>query len=313
MKMTELTYEAVFKLYFEEHAKQFCARPHEIDRAFELHFTPLRDKEVTSLTRLDIQKWVNKVAEESGRESAKKNFQQLKAVLRWGEAMDLYTLRKDPTIKITTPKSKPRRDYMKKEEFDRFVYALSLQSELIRDFFLVLFLTGARKSNVMSMQWEELDLSAGLWFVPDSKNGEPLTLVLSGRALAILQDRKSTSKSKYVFPSCGKTGHLVHIGKAWNRIKEIAGVQKLRPHDLRRTVGCWMALSGVSLQIIGETLGHKSYDSTLAYAHLHKVPVRDALEQIQSSLPDEIAPQESGREDSWEKLNRKSAVSVEQP
>lgn len=295
---TDLTFGELFQLYFDTYAKLNCARPKELHRAFELYFTQLRDVRVLAITRPSVQQWVNGVIEMTaakhpgkeniGRATAQRQFNQLRAVLRWGEKMYLYQLNPDPTMYVVTPRTRQRKDFLKREEYERFSAAICKQSPVIRDFFYILFLTGARKSNVLAMSWDQIDLNLGLWDVPAdlSKNDEPLTLVLSERAIKILQERKAvTGSSPWVFPSTGKSGHLVSVGHAWQRIKQLAQIPKLRPHDLRRTVASWMAQEGVSLQVIGDALGHKSFDSTLVYARLVKKPVREAFEKIQEFLP----------------------------
>ena len=55
-----------------------------------------------------------------------------------------------------------------------------------------------------------------------------------------------------------------------------AKIENIRMHDLRRTFGSWQAMAGVSLPIIGASLGHRSQAATSIYAKLHLDAVRDA-------------------------------------
>lgn len=61
-------------------------------------------------------------------------------------------------------------------------------------------------------------------------------------------------------------------------------LRTLNFHDLRRTVGSWLASSGASLPLIGKVLNHKSPQSTQVYARFMLDPVRSALEQVASSI-----------------------------
>lgn len=56
------------------------------------------------------------------------------------------------------------------------------------------------------------------------------------------------------------------------------GLMSIRIHDLRRTLGSYQAISGSSLQIIGQSLGHKSLQSTQVYSRLTIEPVRRSVE-----------------------------------
>lgn len=58
---------------------------------------------------------------------------------------------------------------------------------------------------------------------------------------------------------------------------ERAGLEGLRMHDLRRTLGSWQAGLGVSLPVIGRSLGHKSLQATQVYARLDLDSVRTAV------------------------------------
>jgi len=70
--------------------------------------------------------------------------------------------------------------------------------------------------------------------------------------------------------------------KARAKLKDIVlpvGLMNIRLHDLRRTIGSYQAINGSSLQVIGQSLGHKSTQSTQIYARLILDPVRDSVEK----------------------------------
>ncbi|WP_374759018.1 hypothetical protein [Dyadobacter chenwenxiniae] len=50
-------------------------------------------------------------------------------------------------------------------------------------------------------------------------------------------------------------------------------------HDLRRTLGSYQAINGTSMQIIGQSLGHKSQQATQVYSRLTLDPVRRSVEE----------------------------------
>ena len=85
--------------------------------------------------------------------------------------------------------------------------------------------------------------------------------------------------SPYVFPGQSGVGHLQNIKRAWNRIRVTAGIHDVRFHDLRRTVGSWLAGSGETLQLIGKILNHRDVSTTAIYARLNLDPMRQALER----------------------------------
>jgi integrase len=57
------------------------------------------------------------------------------------------------------------------------------------------------------------------------------------------------------------------------------GEEDVRLHDLRRTVGSWLATAGASLPLIGKVLNHSTPSTTQVYARLAEDPARAALEE----------------------------------
>lgn len=87
------------------------------------------------------------------------------------------------------------------------------------------------------------------------------------------------ASSVFVFPSHGKTGHMQEPKRGWTRILERAGLDSVRLHDLRQTMGSYHTTSGASTAIVGKTLGHKNPNCTAVYARMNLDPVRDAMEK----------------------------------
>jgi integrase len=184
---------------------------------------------------------------------------------------------------------KSRERYMAGDELARFFTALNDEQTPVvwRDFFALALWTGARRSNVQAMRWQDVDMGTATWTIPgeQSKNGDQLRVVLSTAALDILRQRKATTgKSDYVFPARGKTGHIVSPKNAWRDILALAGIANLRIHDLRRTFGSWQAATGASLLVIGKTLGHKNQKTTEVYSRLNLDPVRASVDKATAAM-----------------------------
>jgi integrase len=174
------------------------------------------------------------------------------------------------------PENKRER-FIQADELPSFFKAVTEEpNETIRDYILISLLTGARRSNVQEMQWVQLHLDRAEWRIPTTKNGTPQTVTLSPEAVEILRARQGCNET-WVFPGTGATGHLVEPKKAWKRVLERAGLDNLRLHDLRRTLGSWQAKTGAILAIVGKSLNHKSVNTTAIYARLDLDPVRESV------------------------------------
>lgn len=185
----------------------------------------------------------------------------------------------NPTAGIRKFTEKSRDRFITPEEMPAFFLALGEEDETVRDYFWLALLTGARKTNLLEMKWDQLTVE-GMWRIPDTKSGSPVVVPLVDQAQKILQARRDRyGHQPWVFPGPGKGGHLIEVRHAWLRICQRAGLQDLRIHDLRRTLGSWQALSGASEIIIGKSLGHAAGSkATAVYARLGLDPVRQSLD-----------------------------------
>ncbi|WP_342638429.1 site-specific integrase [Orientia tsutsugamushi] len=149
----------------------------------------------------------------------------------------------------------------------RFLQVLCREaSALIRDFALLALYTGARKTNVLEMEWDNIDFKRKIWHIPKTKNGKAQNIPLTDQAMEILQARKSISTSKWVLQSAtSESGHLEHPNNSWHRICEKVGIKNFRIHDLRRTLGSCMGDAGASQRTISIALNHINQNSTMHY------------------------------------------------
>ena len=190
----------------------------------------------------------------------------------------------NPATRIQKNPAPSRDRFLQADELTPFFKALSESTNgVMRDFFLVALLTGARRANVSAMRWADIDLAAGVWRIAKTKNGTPQTVTLSPEAVTVLQSRK-VGGGEFVFPGEGKTKHIVEPKKAWATILKAAGIKNLRIHDLRRTLGSWQARTGASLPIIGKSLNHKTHQATAIYARLDLDPVRQSVNTATAAM-----------------------------
>jgi integrase len=176
-----------------------------------------------------------------------------------------------------------RRRYLSGDELVRLTKALAKHPDKgVADAIRLLLLTGARRGEVLSMRWE--DVEDGTWSKPPSstKQKEHHQVPLSAPALQLLADirKRQRPRSPFVFPGSGTTGHLVEIKKGWAAACKAAGIEGLRIHDLRHSYASQLVSGGASLPLIGALLGHSNPTTTARYAHLFRDPLRAATEKV---------------------------------
>ncbi|MGW8158912.1 MAG: tyrosine-type recombinase/integrase [Desulfoprunum sp.] len=194
----------------------------------------------------------------------------------------------NPCIGVKMFKETSRDRFLQPSELKRFFESLNQEdtSEILRDYILLSLFTGARRANVLSMLWTEIDLDQRVWRIPanKSKNGETMTVPLVEEVIEIIQRRKVGTKSVFVFPGTGKSGHYMEPKRAWTTFLKRAGLNDIRIHDLRRTLGSYQTITGASSTIVGKTLGHKSPEATAVYARLNLDPIRSSMEKAVEAI-----------------------------
>ena len=276
----EITFGEMVTKYIECYSKKEKKSWRYDVREFNKFLSHWFKRKLSSITNQDVRNLHQKIRSENGLYQANRLLERVralynKAIKEWGWKGV------NPTDGIKKYKEIKRDRFLSKDELPRFFKAVSEEpSETIRDYILLSLLTGARKSNVLSMSWKDIDFHHKTWRIPDTKNGEPVVIPLIDQAIDILQKRKETQEDNcpWVFPSkTSASGHLMEPKKAWQRILKNAEIEDLRIHDLRRTLGSYQAITGASLSVIGKSMGHKSQQATQIYARLSTDPVRESL------------------------------------
>ena len=144
-------------------------------------------------------------------------------------------------------------------------------------------LSGCRKSEIMTLQWDHVDIGNGCLRLPDSKSGQKVVL-LGAPALDILSSLPKIKNNPYVLPGKKRGRHLVGLPKVWARIKESAGLDWATLHILRHSFASFGAGSGLGLPIIGRLLGHRDASTTARYAKVDIDPARIAADRISGGI-----------------------------
>ena len=269
----EMTFDELFTDYLEKYSKVH-KRSWKYDEREVNKFLPRWFKrKISSFERVEIERLHAKIGKENGLYQANRLLERIRSI--FNKAIDWGWDGANPALGIKKFKEHSRDRFLQPDELPRFFEALANEpNETARDFFMISLLTGARKSNTLAMRWQDINFASATWRIEITKNSDPQTVHLPQQAVDILTGRKWKSESPWVFEGTGASGHLADPKKAWTRILTEAGIENLRIHDLRRTLGSYQAATGANGYIIGKSLGHRSQQSTAIYARLNLDPVR---------------------------------------
>ena len=156
----------------------------------------------------------------------------------------------------------------------------------------LLLLTGARRGEILSLRWENVDFDRAYLRLLDSKTGQKL-IPLGAPALSVLEALPQVSVNPHVLPGGREGQPLVNIAKVWRAVRQAAGLDDVRLHDLRHSFASVGAAGGDSLLVIGKVLGHRDIATTARYAHLADDPLRTAADRISKTIAAAMAGENS--------------------
>ena len=274
----------------EQHWKPNCRTWKEQGRLFE-KYTPANwnSRRLSTISKVDVLERHRAIGKENGCYVANRwrgVIHRLFAVA----AEDFDFVGGNPVRSVKPFTEKERERFVTPEELPRLFDAIDACEDVrIADFLRIALLTGARKTSILRMKFEDVDLARAVWIIPanDSKNKSPVHVPLVPEAIEVIRARLAAAGDReFVFPGRYGKGPLVEIRKPIVAVFKAAGfkAKDIRLHDLRRTFGSWQAIGGSSELLIGKSLGHRSTASTAVYARLTLDPVRKSVERATNAM-----------------------------
>jgi len=167
---------------------------------------------------------------------------------------------------------------------------------------LIIF-TGCRRGEIMNAELSAIDLQREVLVLSDHKTAtmgrrrkkRRKEITLNSNAMEVISDRLRHSNSKdnpWLIP--GKPGtdengeiihrHMINPKKAWEKIKDLAGIKDLRIHDLRHAFATVGIDDDIDMTLIQKLLGHSKIETTMRYAHRRHSVQRKTQDRIAKGI-----------------------------
>lgn len=200
---------------------------------------------------------------------------------------DWEWLHENPMDKVKKPKPAPgRQRYLSEDERN----ALITESKKSRCPFLytivVLALsTGMRRGEIMNLKVSDIDFRNEKIELSATKNDEPRAVPLKGLALKLISNLcAERDHIELLFPSPTNPSKPYDIESAWQATLKRADIKDFRFHDNRHSNASIHASQGRTLLEIGQSLGHKSQQTTKRYAHLTYEHTAKMVEELDREI-----------------------------
>jgi integrase len=303
-------------LYLAEGVAHKKASTLRVDRGrIELHLKPLLGgRRADAVTRADIERLLNDVQKGRTAATVPKKKRPPGSIAKGGSgvaaqcvalastilqfAVDRRLRADNPAKGIKKPAVRKMQRFLSEAEFARLADALDHEEGESGNPFVVaairaLAFTGARRSEIESLRWRNVDVERGLLLLDDSKTREK-TVYLSPPALSILSGLPRVSGNEFVFAG-GRAGQRTGaLDKVWSRVRQRAGLRDVRLHDLRHSYASVGASASLGLPVIGRLLGHTQASTTMRYSHLSADPLRRAADAIGATIAAAMAGKATG-------------------
>ena len=279
-RVKRITLEDAFKDFLLARKNLSPLTIRDYQRCVEKQFGDWRSKQLTDITK-DMVERRHRILGENSPSQANRSMRFLRSLLnfamgRYEDASGNSILPDNAVRRISQTRAwyrLPRRQTVIKAHqlggwfravLDEQNCSVSKNTGL-RDYLLLLILTGLRREEGASLKWENVDLAGGTLTVCNTKNHEDHTLPLSDFLLELLKQRKNTTEGEYVFPGDGRTGYINEPRKFMNKVIAATGIE-FTLHDLRRTFITVAESLDIPAYALKRLLNHKmNNDVTAGY------------------------------------------------
>lgn len=212
----------------------------------------------------DVQSFLDELEADSVSESGRRKYCALLSHV-FNTASRRWHLKViNPIAAMELPAASKARDRrLEKNEAQKILKALDKDNPIAAAYVRLAIETAMRRSELLALTWENVNLRKRVAELPETKNGEARRVPLSSEAIKVFRSFSGRKKGR-VLPIT-----VSALRGAWDRAKKEAGIADLRIHDLRHEATSRLFEKGVfdSMEVASIT-GHKTLQMLKRYTHL---------------------------------------------
>ncbi len=289
-KMSVITLEQVFNDYKQARKSLKHNTLYNYERVLNIGFAGWKSKPFLSITKDKVAKHHEKLGKEHGEAYANLAMRLLRALFNFAEgqyedSQGRSVVTENPVKRLSQTRAwyrvERRQTFIKSHELAPWYAGVQqLQNETLRDYLLLLILTGLRRQEAATLRWDQIDLTAKTLTVLDTKNHEPHILPLPNYLYQLLLLRSQRKINDYVFPGPGAAGHIIEPRKQMVNVTKFSGIH-FTVHDLRRTFITIAEGLDISAYALKRLMNHKmNGDITAGYIVTDVERLRKPMQQI---------------------------------
>lgn len=272
---------------------------------------------LNALTPMQVQRFVNQLSAGKGKQKAlsAKSVKNIHGLLHSAlrRAVMSGIIPSNPADSTQLPQvKKPDLKPLMDDDIARFLAAI--QGDRFERLYLLDLFTGLRQSEILGLQWEDVDLDAGLLhicrqlqrqlsgeyiFLDETKNGKARLVPISSGLVSVLRAQRRQqamwkiaageawdNPHNLVFTN--ELGHYIPHPTVYKHFKSIVakmGRPEVRFHDLRHSCAIMALQAGCSVKAVQDQLGHYSSAFTMdVYAAVSNTMLEDSRQRMEGLL-----------------------------
>ena len=291
-----LTLAGLAERYLKYHAERHC-RPKTAAlyrTVLKKHILPaLGGKAVGEVGRGDVAELHHRLRETPS--TANTAAMVLSKMHRLAETWELVPPGRNPCRSLRHYRKCPRERFLTPEEYRRLGRSLREAEARTAPWpqavaaIRLLLLTGCRKSEILTLRWDDVDRVNGELRLREAKSG-PRMVPLTPPLMKVLDGIPRSDGTPWVIPGRKPGTHLSDLKHYWRTITVGARLTDVRIHDCRHSYASRALALGHSLSVIGRLLGHSKVTTTARYAHLLRDAERAAAGRVGDSIGIHVVP-----------------------
>lgn len=293
-KQSEATLHEALELYLSSRKDLRPASVRVYRIAVERYLTAWADLPLRDITSDMIEKRHRSIAEEVGRSKRYAGHVTANAAMR--HLRILYNFMSERVSMPPNPVKRLHRQWYPETRRTRLIPSerlpdfyratCGLKNSIARDVILLMLFTGLRVGETTTLTWADIDLVQRIIRIPaaKTKNKQEFVLPMNDLVRDLFVARRSLGKDKFVFPSSGRSGHMVPPDSHLGLIERATGI-RISPHDLRRvflSVAESCDISGLALKALVNHSTRK--DVTAGYVVMSIERLREASQRVADKM-----------------------------
>ena len=214
---------------------------------------------------------------------AHQHFRNLRTFFNWAVDNEYFT--QSPLTRMKSPKLPEKKPtWINENELNEILS--NVNSVQLKDIYQILFYTGMRASELLSITWSNIDLQEKVLFIKNSnsfstKTGKERAIPMIQKVYNVIYKQPTRFKGKLLFMKNGVKLSVDHVSKQFKKaLRSTELDENIHLHSLRHSFASNLMKEGANIFYVSKLLGHSKVSTTEIYSHVRTDDLRKSIELL---------------------------------